>query len=150
MIYLISYKNKRKITSLKMLRYRFFDELTRLFTRGKYTHSEIAIDLGNGLFECYTASVQDKGVRKKVMKLDKEKWDFIQLNISPKRVRHYFKKTDALKYDFLGAVGVALPIRENRNKLFCSEFCYNCIFKSNEGWRFSPNQLFEIVKSKNL
>ena len=147
MIYLISYKHKRKIDSLKHLRYRFFDELTRLVTKGEYTHSEIAIELGNGLFECYSSSVRDKGVRKKIMKLDASRWDFVKLNITEQLVRDYFKRTKNLKYDFFGAAGIILLLPENRNKLFCSEFCYNAIFNSDAGWRFSPSQLREICKN---
>ncbi|MDO9950445.1 enoyl-CoA hydratase, partial [Glaesserella parasuis] len=29
---------------------------------------------------------------------------------------------------------------------FCSEWCFNAIFNSEQGWRFSPNQLAEIVR----
>lgn len=154
MIYLISYKHKRKVDSLTHLRYRFFDELTRFFTRGKYTHSEIAIKQPNGSYDCYSSSVRDKGVRKKNMFLKPERWDFIELpNVTEAQVEYYFNLTDYQKYDFLGAIGLALPFRDNSKKQFCSEWCYNAINSkmvkgmfcdSKNGWRFSPSQLYAI------
>ncbi|MDO9927465.1 enoyl-CoA hydratase, partial [Glaesserella parasuis] len=29
---------------------------------------------------------------------------------------------------------------------FCSEWCFNAIFNSEQGWRFSPNQLAILLK----
>ena len=150
MIYLISYKHKRKVDSFKHLKYRFWDELTRLITRGVYTHSEIAIKQPDGSYSCYSSSVRDKGVRCKTMYLKPDRWDFIKLNITEEQVTTYFNNTNKLKYDFFGAAGIALPIQDDRDKLFCSEFCYNVIFNSDQGWRFSPSQLYEIVKETQV
>ena len=50
---------------------RFTDGLTRILTRGKYSHCEIAVRLpetaGEQEYECYSASLRDGGVRHETM-----------------------------------------------------------------------------------
>ncbi|MDE4020835.1 enoyl-CoA hydratase, partial [Glaesserella parasuis] len=33
---------------------------------------------------------------------------------------------------------------------FCSEWCFNAMFNSEQGWRFSPNQLAVILNKKEM
>lgn len=140
------YKHKRKITSLKALLFYIFDTLTRLLTRGKYSHCEVAIKRNDGLYDCYSASVRDGGVRMKTMALDDGKWDVLSVNVAKEQVLSYFDKTKHMSYDFPGAMGIVLPVREDRDKAFCSEWVYNCLFSDDQGWRFSPNQLSALLK----
>ncbi len=145
MIYLALYKNQRKITSLRTLYYVIMDSLTRVLTRGKYSHCELVIKRDDGLYDCYSSSVRDKGVRVKTMDLSNDKWDLIKVNCPEKQIKDYYKTTQNMDYDFFGAGGIVLPIHEDRNKAFCSEWCFNCLYDSDQGWRFSPNQLGVIV-----
>ncbi|WP_264673368.1 hypothetical protein [Moraxella bovoculi] len=64
-VYLASYHGRAS-----KLTHRFCDGITKFFTRGKYSHSEIAVSLGDGRYRCYTSSLRDGGVRMKVMQLD--------------------------------------------------------------------------------
>lgn len=128
------------------LSHRIFDGITRFFTRGKYSHCEIAIALPDGRYQCYSSSCHDGGVRTKSMLLDDTKWDLLPLDgLSESEVRRYFYHTQGAGYDLLGALGCVVGLRQHQQKYFCSEWCFNAIFGSNQGFRFSPNQLAEIV-----
>lgn len=147
MIYLAFYKHKRETTGLKNLWYRFFDEAIRLATRGKYSHCEVAALREDGLYDCYSSSARDGGVRKKVMSLPFEKWDLNPVDCEISQITAYFDKTKYSKYDYLGAGGLVLPFTQNRGRYFCSEWCFNAVFNSKDGWRFSPNQLSCLIIS---
>ena len=155
-IYLAFYKHKRswRKEPVKALA----DVVTRLFTKGDYSHCELVIERmeftsGNHyehetVFDCYSSSVQDGGVRcKKINVSDKTKWDLVQVfDVSPEEVKAYFNRTCGRKYDWWGAIGIVLGIKQKRSKYFCSEWCFNAIYNSDEGWRFSPNQLAAMVR----
>ena len=140
-IHLACYHGKAK----KRL-HRLCDNIIKLFTRGKYSHCELAIALSDGQFECYSSSYRDGGVRKKLMKLPNDKWDLLPLNgLSGDEIRQYFNTTQGKHYDVLGVLGYLIGVYQHPNNFFCSEWCYNAIFGSDEGWRFSPVQLAEIA-----
>ncbi|MPX07949.1 enoyl-CoA hydratase, partial [Moraxella catarrhalis] len=46
--------------------------------------------------------------------------------------------------DLLGALGVVLGLRQHTHKYFCSEWCFEAITNKQDGWRFSPNDLYAI------
>lgn len=126
--------------------YRIFDNITKFSTRGKCSHCEIAIHVGGDKYDCYSSSYRDGGVRVKTMELDPQKWDLIPLNgLSYGDVRWYFHQTQGADYDLLGALGCVIGLRQHEDRYFCSEWCFNAIFGSNSGWRFSPVQLADIV-----
>lgn len=147
MIYVALYKNKRKIIEIKTLWYRFFDTLIRACTRGEYSHCEVAVLRGDGLYDCYSSSARDGGVRKKTMSLPSEKWDLLAVDCSEQQIINYYEKSLNAKYDYFGAVGLVLPFTQNRGRYFCSEWCFNAVFSSDDGWRFSPNQLSCLIIS---
>ncbi|MDA5609731.1 S-adenosylmethionine tRNA ribosyltransferase [Pasteurella multocida] len=64
-------------------------------------------------------------------------------------VKLYFNGTKGLKYDWWGAFGIVLGINQKRSRFFCSEWCFNAIRESDQGWRFSPNQLAVIFKRED-
>ncbi|QOF68288.1 enoyl-CoA hydratase [Actinobacillus sp. GY-402] len=158
-VYLALYKNKRswRKEPFKALA----DAVTRFFTKGPYSHCELVIERTefNGsshyahdtVFDCYSSSVQDGGVRlKQIDVTDKTKWDLVIIpNAKPADIRAYFVRTNGMAYDWWGALGVVLGIKEKRSKYFCSEWCFNALMKSEDGWRFSPNQLATIFKKGN-
>ena len=143
------YKHKRERNSVKNTLFRFFDDVIKFFTHGPYSHCEIAIPNPEPslVFTCYTASNRDGGVRKKVMQLPPERWDLIEVNIEPDKVRDFFAKTQGAKYDLIGALGVVLHIRDSKTKYFCSEWCAECL-GLNKPHKFSPNSLYKYLNSK--
>lgn len=126
------------------------DAVIRLFTWSRYSHCEIAVEMDDGKFLCYSSSPRDNGVRNKIMPLPSEKWDLIDISslITAKQVREYFVKTWHARYDVQGALGVALKIKEDKSKFFCSEWCYNVIFNRDDGFQYSPKDLGEAVKAR--
>lgn len=121
--------------------HRICDGITKFFTRGKYSHCEIAVHLHGNRYKCYSSSYRDGGVRVKVMALDDAKWDLVPLDITPKQVRQYFGATRGAGYDLIGALGCVAGLRQHPYKYFCSEWCFNAIHDSDQGWRFSPVML---------
>ena len=83
MIYLALYHGHRGGTGWRVWAARFTDGLTRILTRGRYSHCELAVRLPETAdgqeYECYSASLRDKGVRRKTMPLPSAKWDLIAL-----------------------------------------------------------------------
>lgn len=143
------YKHKRERNSVKNTLFRFFDDAIKFFTHGPYSHCEIAIPNPDPslVFTCYSASNRDGGVRKKVMQLPPERWDLIEVNIDPYKVRDFFAKTQGLKYDLIGALGVVLRIRDSKTKYFCSEWCAECL-GLNKPHKFSPNSLYKYLNGR--
>lgn len=155
-IYLALYKHRRSWIKdpLKALA----DAITRIFTKGQYSHCELAIartEFTAGrhyehetVFDCYSSSVQDGGVRcKQIDVSDRAKWDLIPLNeVTEEQIKAYFNRTSGAKYDWWGALGIVLGIKQKRSKYFCSEWCFNALHNSEAGWRFSPNQLAAVYQ----
>lgn len=149
-IYLAMYKGKAK-----HWRERLEDALIRFFTRSPYSHCEIVFEHHKISgpyyeleveYECFSASPRDGGVRCKSICFDISKWDFIEVRgVSEAQVRSYFYQTQGKQYDLLGALGLVFGIRERKARFFCSEWCYNALFQSSEGWRFSPAQLATLI-----
>lgn len=139
-VYLACYHGRAK-----KLSHRLCDGITKFFTRGKYSHCEIAVHLYSNRYKCYSSSYRDGGVRVKVMTLDTAKWDLIPLDVSPKQIEQYFGATRGAGYDLIGALGCVAGLRQHPTKYFCSEWCFNTIYQSDQGWRFSPVSLAAIV-----
>ncbi|GAB1660348.1 enoyl-CoA hydratase [Mannheimia haemolytica] len=134
---------------------RFTDWIIRKITKGKYSHCEIAVQKSaikdhyhrEVWYECYSSSPRDGGVRQTVINLDDGKWDLIELpNVHEQQIKAYFSGTEGKPYDWRGVLGIVLGIKQKRDNYFCSEWCFNLIKQSDEGWRFSPNQLAVIFK----
>lgn len=169
MIYIAFYKGNSRADGIQGIKERLEDGLIRLFTRGIYSHCEIAICLGQGqrynaigfeippeaadpiLYECYTSSPRDGGVRRKTMPLPFDQWDLIPLvNMSDSELIKFFHKTEGKKYDWLGALGFALPLfKHERDKYFCSEWCAAALglFQPHT---FSPNGLYDYLMNQEV
>jgi len=150
MIYLALYHGHRDGTGWRVWCARATDWLTRVLTRGRYSHCEIAVRLpetaGEQEYECYSASIRDKGVRMKTMPLPSAKWDLIALPDSVgERLHSLWQETQGQGYDLPGAFGVVFGLRENRHRWFCSEWV-GAALGLPESWRFSPNDLAVIAR----
>ena len=149
-IYLALYKGNRDGTGWRVWAARFTDGLTRILTRGRYSHCELAVRLpetaGGQEYECYSASIRDGGVRIKTMPLLSAKWDLIELPDSVgERLHGLWQETQGQGYDLPGAFGVVFGLPENRRRWFCSEWVGAALGLS-ESWRFSPNDLAVIAR----
>ncbi|WP_278584180.1 hypothetical protein [Eikenella corrodens] len=149
MIYLALYHGHRGGTGWRVWAARFTDGLTRILTRGKYSHCELAVRLPETAdgqeYECYSASLRDGGVRRKTMPLPSAKWDLIELPDSVGgRLHGLWEETQGQGYDLPGAFGVVFWLPENRKRWFCSEWVGKALGLA-ESWRFSPNDLAVIA-----
>lgn len=153
-IYLALYKGRRDGSGWRVWCARVTDWLTRILTRGQYSHAEIAVKLpGDDVadaaqYECYSASIRDGGVRLKTMPLPGNKWDLIDLSTDPLLAARLFtvwQLTRAKPYDLTGAFGVVFKFRENPKRWFCSEWCAE-VLGLPDSWRFSPNDLAAILR----
>ena len=151
-IYLALYKGRRDGSGWRVWCARTTDWLTRVLTRGQYSHCEIAMRLpendetGAAMYDCYSASIRDGGVRWKRMPLPLAKWDLIALPDSVgERLHGLWKETQGQGYDLPGAFGVVFGLPENRRRWFCSEWVGAALGLS-ESWRFSPNDLAVIAR----
>lgn len=146
-LYLALYKGNREGWGITSIKARFGDWITRKITRGIYSHCEIAYPLSSGGYACYSSSIRDGGVRMKVMPLPDDKWDLIPLETVPaSHLEEVWRAARDKKYDWMGAIGTVLKIRQSENKWFCSEFCAS-VMGIDDGWRFSPNDLAALAKS---
>ena len=148
-IYLALYKGRRDGSGWRVWPARFTDWLTRKLTRGQYSHAEIAVreHPQASVYTCYSASIRDKGVRRKVMPLPESKWDLIQMESTSEaheRLQRVWTETRGQGYDLRGALGVAFGLRHNRRRWFCSEWCAAALGLP-AGWRWSPNDLAAIT-----
>ena len=153
-IYLALYKGRRDGTGWRVWAARFTDGLTRVLTRGRYSHCEIAVreHTQASVYTCYSASIRDKGVRCKVMPLPAAKWDLIPLPSTPEaheRLQRVWTETRGQGYDLRGALGVAFGLRHNRRRWFCSEWCAAALGLP-DGWRWSPNDLAAAMKQEQF
>ncbi|OOF59365.1 enoyl-CoA hydratase [Rodentibacter myodis] len=150
-IYLAIYKGKAK-----NLVERLQDSIIRFFTKGQYSHCELVVERleqwgqydYRPVYDCYSSSPRDGGVRcKQINVADSSKWDLIPIdNLTEAQIKAYFDRTCGAKYDWWGVLGIVFGIKQKRSKYFCSEWCFNVIFNSDNGWRFSPNDLAIIFK----
>ena len=154
-IYLALYKGRRDGSGWRVWCARTTDWLTRVLTRGQYSHCEIAMRLpendetGAALYDCYSASIRDGGVRWKRMPLPAEKWDLIDITADPLVFPMFFSVWEFTKgqpYDLMGAFGVVFNFRQNPRRWFCSEWCAG-VLGLGEPWRFSPNDLAAIYQN---
>ncbi|WP_308186166.1 hypothetical protein [Neisseria subflava] len=148
-IYLALYKGRRDGTGWRVWVARFTDGLTRVLTRGRYSHCEIAVreHTQASVYTCYSASIRDGGVRCKVMPLPEAKWDLIPLPSTPEaheQLQRVWTATEGQGYDLRGALGIAFGLPQNRRRWFCSEWCAAALGLP-AGWRWSPNDLAAIV-----
>ena len=152
-VYLALYKGHRDGAwyQPKVSAARLGDWLIRTFTRSPYSHCEIAVNKGNGQYACYSASLRDGGVRCKTMPLPDDKWDLIPIRDADAydRVWALYQNTRGAKYDFGGALGVVLPIRQAAQKWFCSEWCAAALGLPWEE-RVSPNSLAKHLSDSIL
>ena len=149
-VYLALYKGRKSGRSPKALTMRFADWVIRKATRGIYSHCEIAVALGNGVFECYSSSLRDGGVRCKVMRLPSDKWDLVELpatDVLTAKLQMIWLMTQGKSYDVLGSLGVVLRFGNRLDKWFCSEWCAHVLGFA-APWRLSPNDLAARIREE--
>ena len=125
-VYLALYKGRKRGKTPHEQWQRLMDWAVRWATNGQYSHCEIAVKHSFADdYHCYSASLRDGGVRSKTMPLPAEKWNLIEIRDAEahEKVWALYQATQGAKYDYLGALGVVLPIRQATQRWLCSEWC---------------------------
>lgn len=149
-LYLALYKGNREGWGIASIKARLGDWITRKITRGIYSHCEIAVPLSCGGYACYSSSIRDGGVRVKKMDLPSEKWDLIELpGVTAADLDRVWQAAKGKRYDWLGAIGTVLKIRQRPDKWFCSEFCA-AVIGFGEPSKYSPSALADAMKQEQF
>lgn len=129
---------------------RLQDKMIRFFTKGPYSHCEIVVVKDNMTPVFYSSSPRDNGVRRKTMDINYDHWDLVEVEGDLDYILDMYERTKHTTYDLRGALGSVLGFKQHPSKYFCSEWCYNALTKSEDGWRFTPNSLYAIAISKKF
>lgn len=157
--------------------YGLTDVLIRYRLKGIYSHTEIMfekgdgvehlmpdgrLDLGDNNFRwCASSSGMDTipnwspirpgkkgGVRFKQININKDHWDFVELDKDPVEVATLFKAMQGIPYDYVLVFSyLAWVLRQDRFAVNCSEICAMAL-SYEEPWRYDPCILMEIVKKE--
>ncbi|HFC8830137.1 TPA: hypothetical protein ACFU2R_001426 [Neisseria subflava] len=155
-VYLALYKGRKTIKTPKDLAFRIIEWVIRKVTGGQYSHCEIAVPVAfsDDLFDCYSSSFRDSGVRCKRMPLPAAKWDLIALDnqrIVMERLFSLWRNTKGKRYDLLGVLCVTSFfrrfLRQSADKWFCSEWCGEVMGVA-EPSLCSPVDLAELSQGK--
>lgn len=77
------------------------------------------------------------------------KWDIVEIEGDPERVRAWFMRESGRKYDYLAWLGFLFRReRGSDSKWFCSEAIADCL-GYRDAWRFDPNTLFVVLRRAN-
>lgn len=118
-------------------------KLIQWWTGSIYSHCELVVD---GV--CYSSSIMDKGVRAKVIELEPDKWDVIDLPwVRAADVLAYFKATDSYTYGWFSLVASQLFNRNqaDNDSQFCSEWCAAAIGVKDPSM-YSPSALYKLAQ----
>lgn len=121
---------------------RIISRAIQWWTNSIYSHCELVVD---GV--SYSSSAMDGGVRRKIIDMDSDKWDFLDLPWADADVViNYFKETDHHKYGWLGLItGQLLNLnRANSDTQFCSQWCAGALGIPN-ATSYSPETLSTMV-----
>ena len=149
-LYLALYKGNREGWGIASIKARFGDWITRKITRSIYSHCEIAVPLSGGGYACYSSSIRDGGVRVKKMDLPSKKWDLIELpGVTAADLDRVWQAAQGKRYDWSGAIGTVLKIRQGREKWVCSDFCA-AVIGFGEPSKYSPGDLAAAMKQEQF
>jgi hypothetical protein len=130
---------------------RIFNKLVSWWTRGPYSHTELVIGEVSEGSVCWSASYLDKGIRRKVIKLDPDHWDLIEVEMTATELgqaQEWFHQHENAAYDVLGLVGfIFRRVADDHRKFFCSE-AIAASLKFNDAWRFDPNTLAAVLRGQ--
>lgn len=107
----------------KLTRY-LWDGIVTKVDGSPYSHVELAVKRDDGLYNCYSSSYRDKGVRCKVMDLQSGHWELVPVTLDLARALQVFYAEQGKPYDFIGLFSTKHPWWVSKqNAWFCSEIC---------------------------
>lgn len=126
----------------------WIDKLIRFWTKSNYSHVEIVFD-----DMWYSISPRDNYIRRKKIDFKEENWDFIEIQINSSSFEEFFKKTEGMKYDWLGIfLSQVFPLNvDAKNRYFCSEWCSEALGVSPKlSNLYSPEDLYKSINKTRV
>ena len=82
------------------------------------------------------------------MLLPADKWDLIPIRDAEthEKVWALYQTTQGAKYDYIGALGVVLPVRQVAQRWFCSEWCAKALGLG-QPEKYSPQALADLFQA---
>lgn len=130
-------------------RKRPFNRFVAWWTAGPYSHCECVYEVGNGLAGtvlCWSSSFMDDGVRPKLMVLNPEHWDLLDVPaLDGEKAFKWFTEHEDDEYDLWGLLSTSFPIPHAPRKHFCNE-AIGTAGGLKEAWRFNPNSFARVCE----
>lgn len=132
------------------------DRLIRWSTRGTVSHVEIVHNMEERWEHfafghlCYSSSARDGGVRSKLIKLNPDHWELVEVKWRDDFDLDLFIEADGAKYDYLGIIFSQIFSlgRHSKKRWFCSEICA-CALGLPEPQTYSPERLKNLAVHLN-
>lgn len=128
---------------------RAFNRFVSWWTNGPYSHCEAVFELEqelSGPVPCWSSSWMDGGVRRKVMALNPDHWDIIDVPaFDDARALWWFDEHEGDPYDLFGLFSTSSPIRHALRRWFCNE-AVGAAGGVRDAWRFNPNSFAVFVE----
>lgn len=125
-----------------------FDTIVRLWTRAPYSHCELVLNhVAGDEYTCVSSSFRDGGVRIKVITLEPDRWDIVDVpfDVHPQEPYAWVFRHRDEGYDAWGLLGfVFRPIQGEPQSWFCSEAVAD-ILGFPDPWRFDLATLFAVL-----
>ncbi|WP_136414409.1 hypothetical protein [Herbaspirillum sp. ST 5-3] len=130
-------------------RTRLFNRFVSWWTSGPYSHAEAVFDGFrelSGPVLCGSSSFLDGGVRLKMIELQPDHWDVIEVpSLDGSRALDWFHAHLGAKYDVIGLLSTSCPIRQDGRRYFCNE-AIGTAGGLRDAWRFNPNSFARICE----
>ena len=131
----------------------FVDKVIGWATKSPYTHVELVLenqDYEKGKMWCIGSSGRDGGVRKKLIKMDLDKWEIVDCPWLGEKHQILLETQLGKKYDMKGIIlSQMLSLsRHKKSRWFCSELIAWSLELGNPQ-RVSPGDLYSLVKLMN-
>ena len=120
----------------------FVDKAIAWYTNSEFSHVELIL---NGWW--YSTSPRDLEVRRKIIRPNPDRWEFVDIGVDKEHVLALYEKTKGSKYDWLG-ITLSQFINANihdSQRWFCSEWSATAMKIPNAN-RYSPEKLYRRVK----
>ncbi len=133
-------------------RTRLFNRAVSWWERGPYSHCELVTAHLNAGALCWSSSFTDGGVRLKVIALDPDHWDLVDVRASAQQEAAaiaWFKAHEGQPYDLRGLLGMVWrPAGHDKERWYCNE-AIGAALGVPDPWRFEPNSLFSLLHYAN-
>jgi hypothetical protein len=125
-----------------------FNRAVRWWTNGPYSHCEVVLfTKADGYSVCASSSQMDGGVRVKLIKLNQDRWDLIEVDFDSDVAAEWFYARIGKKYDTLGLFGFVWRRADgHKDKFICSESAAASM-GIKEPWRYDPNTFAAVLLS---